>query len=85
LSRKTIQKKIVRVLKRHPEGLPISTIARLVGVHRHTVTKYVYELVGAGILKLRKIGTAKVCILKERFVERVREEKILERLKKRVK
>lgn len=64
-STKNIRKRIVSLLKRYPEGLPISTIAKYVGVHRHTVTKYVHEMVGAGIIHIRRISSAKICTLKE--------------------
>lgn len=82
--RNHIREKIISILRKHPEGLPILKVAELVGSHRHTVTKYVYELIGAGVIRIREIGTAKVCFLKEKFVEKVREEKVLERLRKRV-
>lgn len=79
-----VKERIKKVLSEHPEGLPILEIARLVGMHRHTVTKYVYELIGAGIIYQREVGTAKLCYLKEKFVESVKEKEILEKLKKRL-
>lgn len=80
-----IRKRIVDELKSHPEGLPILEVAKLLGTHRHTITKYVYELLGSGVIRIREIGTAKVCFLNETFVETVVEKKILEELKRRVK
>jgi len=77
-----IKEKIIQILRKHPEGLPILELAKLVGFHRHTVTKYVYELIGADVIQIREISTAKVCLLKEKFAEKGREEKVLERLKK---
>ena len=79
-----IREKIIALLRKHPEGLPILRVAELVGLHRHTVTKYIYELIGAGVIQIREIGTAKVCFLKKKFVEKVREEKVLESLRKTV-
>lgn len=84
LTSEKIKEKIVSVLKDHPEGLPILDIARFVGVHRHAVTKYVRELIGEDTIQIREIGTAKLCFLREKFAERVRDEEVLERLRKRV-
>jgi DNA-binding Lrp family transcriptional regulator len=60
-----INERIVKLLKEHPEGLSIKEIANFLGFHRHTVTKYVYQLIGAGIIRERPIGTVKLCYLKE--------------------
>lgn len=60
-----IREKIVEVLSENSDGLTILDVARLVGAHRHTVTKYIYELVGANVIRLRKISSAKVCLLNE--------------------
>jgi len=79
-----IKDKIKKVLTEHPEGLSILEIARLIKAHRHTTTKYVHELIGAGILYQREVGPAKLCYLSSRFVEPVREKEILEKLKKRL-
>jgi len=79
-----VKDRIKKVLSEHPEGLPILEIARLVGMHRHTVTKYVYELIGSGVIYQREVGTAKLCYLKEKFAEKVKEKEILEKLKKRL-
>jgi predicted transcriptional regulator len=59
-----VKERILEVLKKHNEGLPIVKIAEIIGLHRHTVTKYVYELVGADVIQIREIGSAKVCFLK---------------------
>ena len=55
--------KIIKYLKKHPEGVMILDLADAIGVHRHTVTKYVYRLEGAGKIKIRKVGIAKLCYL----------------------
>ena len=65
--RNNVKSRVKRVLLKHPEGLTILEITKLVGVHRHTVTKYVYELIGAGVIHLREVGPAKLCYLKERL------------------
>ena len=61
-----IKRRVEEVLKKHPEGLHILKIAKLVGVHRHTVTKYIHELIGAGLIEQRTIGPVKLCILVRR-------------------
>jgi len=59
-----VENKILEYLKKHPEGTMILDLAEAVGAHRHTTTKYVYHLEGAGKIKIRKIGIAKLCYLK---------------------
>lgn len=51
---------------------------------RLTATKYVHELIGAGIIYQRKVGVAKLCYLKERFVRSIKQEEILEKIRKRL-
>ena len=58
-----IEQKILQYLKKHSEGIMILDLADAVGAHRHTVTKYVYRLEGAGKIKIRKVGIAKLCYL----------------------
>jgi hypothetical protein len=36
-------------------------------LHRHTVAKYVYKLIGANIVHQRNVGATKLCYLKEDF------------------
>ncbi|MFH0897149.1 MAG: NEW3 domain-containing protein [Candidatus Bathyarchaeota archaeon] len=52
---------IMDVLKQHPEGLTISSIAEMSGLHRHTSRKYVNELISAGEVMQRLVGMAKLC------------------------
>ncbi|MCX8179718.1 MAG: helix-turn-helix domain-containing protein [Candidatus Aenigmarchaeota archaeon] len=73
---------IIEILKKHPEGLTLQKIAQLANMNRLTVTKYVHELIGAGVVYQRKVGAAKLCYLKERYIKLVKEEEILEKLKK---
>ena len=58
---------IIAALRSHPEGLTFKDIASIVGHHRHTVTKYVYELIGAQVILERDIGAAKLCYLRESY------------------
>ncbi|MCX8178742.1 MAG: helix-turn-helix domain-containing protein [Candidatus Aenigmarchaeota archaeon] len=73
---------IIEVLKKHPEGLTLQKIAQLTNMSRLTATKYVHELIGGGIVYQRKVGVAKLCYLKDRYIKLVKEEEILEQLKK---
>ena len=83
--KKDPRKVILEVLKMHPEGLTIQKISKLSGMSRLTATKYIHELLGAGVVYQRKVGVAKLCYLKERFLQEVKQEEILEKLKKRLK
>jgi uncharacterized repeat protein (TIGR01451 family) len=57
-------KNLIRdVLKKHPEGLTISSIAQMSGLHRHTSRKYINELTNAGEVVQRLVGAAKLCYL----------------------
>jgi DNA-binding transcriptional ArsR family regulator len=80
-----LSKKIIELLQKHPEGLTIQQIANELGKSRITVTKYVFGLIGAGIVYQRKVGNAKLCYLKEKYVERILDEKLIEEIKKRMK
>jgi Fic family protein len=62
---KHFREMIIEALKQHPEGLTTVDIARIVGSHRHTVTKYIYQLVGEGVIHQRGIGNAKLCYIRE--------------------
>jgi hypothetical protein len=63
----SLREKIIEALRSHPEGLTLKDIAEIVGSHRHTITKYVYELIGAQVIIQRDVGAAKLCYLKESF------------------
>jgi predicted transcriptional regulator len=52
------KKKIIQAIKKHPEGLTITQLAEIVGIHRQTVTKYVLELKGEGRILRRHVGSA---------------------------
>jgi hypothetical protein len=75
------RKSIIEALKKHPEGLTLLSLAGFSGLHRHTVTKYVHELLGAGIIFQRSVGVAKLCYLKEKFKNLSDEKKLLDSLK----
>jgi len=57
------KQKILKYLQKNGKGETFSNIAKSIGVHRHTATKYIYELIGEGKIEIREIGTAKLCYL----------------------
>ncbi|MCS7105967.1 MAG: hypothetical protein NZ942_01470 [Candidatus Aenigmarchaeota archaeon] len=75
---------ILNILKEHPDGLTIQEVSKLAKMSRITATKYVHELIGEGKVVERKIGIARLLFLKERFAELVKEEEILEKLRKKL-
>ena len=84
MQKKDPRKAIIDVLKMHPEGLTLQKISKLTGMSRLTATKYVHELLGAGVVYQRQVGVAKLCYLKEAFLQEVKQREILEKLKKRL-
>jgi len=58
-----IRERMVELLEAHPEGMTILGIAQALELNRNTITKYVYELSGAGIIVQRKVGSAKLCFV----------------------
>jgi len=64
-----MQQRIIRILREHPEGLTTVEIAELLKMNRHTITKYIYALVGAGIITQRVVGPAKICYLSSRGIK----------------
>ena len=79
-----VKREIVKLLEKHPEGLTIKEISEKLNLHRQTVTKYVLELKGAGAIIRKRVGSATLHYLKEKFVQKVMEEKILEKLRKKL-
>jgi len=78
------KKLILDILEKHPEGLTLQKIASLTNMNRLTATKYVHELIGQGVVYQRKVGVAKLCYLKERYIKLIKEEEIIEKLKKKI-
>ena len=68
ISRKNIKSEIVRFLELHPEGVTLQFLSDRIGVSRHTVVKYVFELKGSGIIHRRRVGSATLHYLKKFIV-----------------
>jgi DNA-binding IclR family transcriptional regulator len=83
-SKKNPKRTIIEMLKKHPEGITLQKIANLTKMSRLTATKYVHELMGEGKIYQRNVGMAKLCYLKERFVQLVKQEEVIEKLKKKL-
>ena len=60
-----IKNKILSVLRKNPEGLTIIKLASLVGMHRNTIPRYLYELKGEQKVRIRQIGMAKLFYLNQ--------------------
>src|SRR3989344_1765841 len=65
-----VKDRILIVLKKHPEGLTIIQIAKEVGMHRHSIVKYIYELTGEKKIIQRKIGPATLCYIYKKKYEK---------------
>jgi len=61
-----IRGRLVAELGKRPEGLTIIELSEVLGLTRQTTAKYVYGLISEGIVKVRKVGPAKLCFLKKR-------------------
>lgn len=66
-----LKKKVVDILKEHPEGLTIQELSKLTNSHRQTVRAYLQWLQGAGIVYQRRIGAVTLNYLKSEW-ERLR-------------
>lgn len=64
INEKNIKGEIIRILQTHPEGLTIQALSDRIGVSRHTVIKYIFELKGSGIIYRRRVGSATLHYLK---------------------
>ena len=60
------KEKIIKSLRKHPEGLTILEIAEKTGINRITVSKYIYGMTFEGLIFQRRVGTSKLCYLKVR-------------------
>jgi len=70
MAQNEVKERIFVILKKHPEGLTISQIAKEVGMHRHSIVKYVYELTGEKKIIQRKIGPATLCYIYKKNYEK---------------
>jgi len=59
-----LREKIIAELRKHSEGLTIMDLAERLGTSRQTASKYVLALISEGIIKIRKVGPAKLCYLR---------------------
>ena len=61
-----IEEDILKLLKKHPEGMTITNISKALNIPRQTISKYVYALVSRELIEQREAGRAKVCFLKRK-------------------
>ncbi len=76
---------IVEILRRNPDGLTIQQVAKLGKISRITATKFIHELLGEGKLREKRIGVYRILFLKERYIQSLRQEDIVEKLRKKIK
>jgi Mn-dependent DtxR family transcriptional regulator len=55
---------VVRLLEKNTDGLTVVEIARKLEISRNTVAVVLAELKGAGLIKIRPVGMAKLHYLK---------------------
>lgn len=60
-----IIREAISILKKHPEGLTIQELSGMMSLHRQTITKYIMWLVGAGLIRRRRVGSAILHYLKK--------------------
>lgn len=60
---KDLKKCIIEALSKNSEGLTIEEIAEYCGVHRHTVSKYIFALKESGMVRQEEFGRSKICFL----------------------
>ena len=61
-----IRNKIIEILRKHRDGLSISYMAKISGIHRQTLAKYLNQLRSYGAIRIRNLGTLKLCYLNEK-------------------
>jgi predicted transcriptional regulator len=84
-SRRDAKEQIIKVLREHPEGLMLTEIAKITGMNRFTITKYVHELVGNGSVFQKEAAAAKMCYLREELIKKLKEREIIEKLREGLK
>lgn len=63
---------VIELLKKNSDGLTIIEIAKILGISRNTVAVVLAELKGAGLIRIRPVGIAKLHYWKE-HLEKARE------------
>lgn len=71
-----LKKAIMETLRKHPEGLTILELAKVLGRHRQTVTKYILVLEATGQIHRRRVGSATLHYPKEMFAKRAHEREL---------
>jgi len=63
MKKNSIGDNIIKILKKHPEGLTIIEISKEIDASRHSVANYINNLLGKNLIYKREVGTAKLCYL----------------------
>ena len=71
------KERVVKFLKNNTDGLTIVEIAKKLNVSRNTVPVILAELKGAGLIRIREVGKAKLHYWKKWSVNKERWERVL--------
>ena len=69
---------IIKTLREHPEGLMLIEIAKITGMNRLTISKYIHELIGRGSVFQKEAAAARICYLKKSHIGTLKERDIIE-------
>ncbi len=77
-----MKERIERTLSEHSSGLSILEISSILKVHRHTVAKYLRELISERKVYQRDLGNIKLHYSSKKLPEK--EKSLLEKLKRQI-
>ncbi len=65
------KEKIIYLFKKNSFGLTVADISKEIGITRHTVSIILAELRGAGLVEIRRVGMAKIHVLRRGAKRRI--------------
>lgn len=68
------KERIIVLLKENDFGLTVANLTKKLGTTRHTISVALAELRGADLIEIRKVGVAKLHMLKQSSREVMRDE-----------
>ena len=63
-----IESKILYIVEKNSKGLTLLQIAKISGLHRHTIRKYADKLIREGKLSQNRKGSKKICMPRKRGI-----------------
>lgn len=67
MKKNDIGENIIKILKKHPEGLTIIEISKEIEASRHSVANHISNLLRKNLIYKREVGTAKLCYLGKKY------------------